>query len=70
MSIQSALLAEIESYITMRKMSESSFGVAAVNDWKLVSRLRSGANMTLATLNKVRAYLDANAAAPVNEAAE
>lgn len=60
MTIQDSLLTEIERHNRAFGLSETAFGVLAVNDGKLISRLRSGANMTLRTLGRVREYLDAN----------
>ena len=62
MTLQADLLAEIESYIAKADIAESTFGRRAVNDGKFVGRLRDGANMTLSTLDKARAYMDANPA--------
>ncbi len=67
MSIQDSLLKEIEAFLADKHISETAFGIAAINDGKLIARLRAGANMTLRTLDKVREYLDA---APTREAAE
>jgi hypothetical protein len=58
MSIQSELLAEIESFLTSRRdMAETTFGKLAVNDGKLVSRLRNGRNVTVATIERTRDFL-------------
>jgi hypothetical protein len=62
MSIQSDLLSDVEAFIQQSGIGESTFGKRAVNDGKLVSRLRDQANMTLGTINKVRTYLDAQKA--------
>ena len=57
MKIQTALLAEIEAFLAERGMAESTFGRLAVNDGKLVRRLRAGSNMTLTTVEKVRGFI-------------
>lgn len=57
MSAQSELLAEVESFLANRKMAETTFGRHAVNDGKFVGRLRGGANMTVATIDKVREFI-------------
>ena len=59
MSIQTELLAEIEAFLPERGISEATFGLRAVNDGKLVPRLRAGATITLATLERVRGYIAA-----------
>lgn len=57
MSTQTDLLAEIEAFLASRKMAETTFGRLAVNDGKFVGRLRRGANMTLATINRAHAFV-------------
>jgi hypothetical protein len=57
MSTQAELLSEIETFLAVRKMAATTFGRLAVNDGKFVPRLRSGCNMTLATVERVRCYL-------------
>jgi hypothetical protein len=56
-SPQERILAEISDYCRATKTPESTFGRQAVNDGKLVSRLRNGARIPSGTLDKVRAYL-------------
>ena len=56
-STQAELLLEIEGFLRPRKMAETTFGRLAVNDGKFVGRLRSGANMTLATIAKARGFI-------------
>jgi len=51
------ILVEIRDYCRATQTAESTFGRLAVNDGKLVSRLRDGARITTGTLDKVRAYL-------------
>src|SRR5947207_4279644 len=51
------ILGEIRDYCRETQTAESTFGRLVVNDGKLVSRLRDGARITTATLDKVRAYL-------------
>lgn len=59
MSVQAELLTEIESYLAKRgDMAETTFGRMAVNDGKLVGRLRAGRNMTLATIERTRQFID------------
>jgi len=38
-------------------MSATTFGKRAVNDGKLVPRLREGCNMTLATIDRARKFI-------------
>jgi hypothetical protein len=53
-----ALLHEIEDYCQTAGIAESTFGRHAINDGKLCSRLRAGKNVTLATAERVRTYID------------
>jgi hypothetical protein len=62
MSQQADLLGEIEAFLLDRKMAETTFGRFAVNDGKFVARLRSGGNLTVATIDKVREYIREKAA--------
>ena len=52
-----ALLSEISAYCRDAKVAETTFGRLAVNDGKLVSRLRNGSKVTTDTLRRVRAYI-------------
>jgi hypothetical protein len=58
------VLGEIRDYCRATQTAESTFGRLAVNDGKLVSRLRDGAKITTGTLDKVRAYLSEYRTAP------
>jgi len=51
------ILGEIRDFCRRTQTAESTFGRLVVNDGKLVSRLRDGANITTGTLDKVQAYL-------------
>jgi SAM-dependent methyltransferase len=52
------ILHEIGDFCREAKLAESTFGRLAVNDGKLVSRLRDGASITTATLDRLRAYIE------------
>jgi len=54
------LLQEIEHYCQRAGIAESTFGRHAINDGKLCSRLRSGKNVTLATAERVKDYIQKN----------
>jgi SAM-dependent methyltransferase len=56
-----ALLREISDYCRRVGMAESTFGRLAVNDGKLVSRLRTGASVTIDTMERVRTFIGAPA---------
>jgi len=51
------LLAEISEYCRDAGMAESTFGRRAVNDGKLVTRLREGKRITVDTLDRIKAFL-------------
>jgi hypothetical protein len=70
MDTQAQLLAEIEDFLSTRKMAETTFGRMAVNDGKFVSRLRSGANMTLATIERARVHIKTQRAASTSSHAD
>lgn len=53
------LIAEIEAYCAKHDMAETTFGRLAVNDGKLVGRLRAGRSITLKTLDTINAFLAA-----------
>src|SRR6201991_2090542 len=53
-----ALLAEISEYCRDAGMAESTFGRRAVNDGKLVTRLREGKRITVDTLDRIKGFLN------------
>ncbi len=60
-----ALLSEISDFCRSAGLAESTFGRAAINDGKLVSRLRNGGRITTDTLDRLRAFMS-NYKAPQN----
>src|SRR2546421_4440266 len=55
------LLSEISDYCRRVGMAESTFGRRAVNDGKLVSRLRIGGRITTDTAQRGRSFIRHNA---------
>jgi len=51
------LLGEISEFCRTVGLAESTFGRAAINDGKLVSRLRNGGRITTETLDRIRAFM-------------
>jgi hypothetical protein len=51
------LLAEIGDFCRAVGLAESTFGRAAINDGKLVSRLRNGGRITTHTLDRIRTFM-------------
>lgn len=54
-----AILARISDYCRDHGMAESTFGRHAVNDGKLVARLREGKRITIDTLERIQAFIAA-----------
>ncbi|MGB9174009.1 MAG: hypothetical protein WCC35_20780, partial [Bradyrhizobium sp.] len=51
------LLSQISEFCRQADMAESTFGRRAVNDGKLVHRLREGKRITIDTLERIQAYM-------------
>jgi hypothetical protein len=51
------LLVDISDFCRKLGLAESTFGRAAINDGKLVSRLRNGGRITTHTLDKIHAFM-------------
>ena len=54
------ILAQISEFCRNADMAESTFGRRAVNDGKLVARLREGKRITIDTLDRIQAYMAAS----------
>jgi SAM-dependent methyltransferase len=54
------LLQEIVEFCRRTGLAESTFGRRAVNDGKLANRLRNGGRITTETLDRIRAFIEAN----------
>src|SRR6201991_4894668 len=54
------ILARITEFCRQADMAESTFGRRAVNDGKLVARLREGKRITIDTLDRIQAYIAAS----------
>ncbi len=52
-----ALLAEISDFCRQKGLAESTFGRLAVNDGKLMNRLRTGGRVTGETLSRLRKFM-------------
>lgn len=65
MSTIAALLERIERFCAAQGIAESTFGLRAANDGKLMSRLRAG-RVTLRTVSRIDAFI---AAAPEADSA-
>jgi SAM-dependent methyltransferase len=65
--VSETLLREIADYCRRTCMAESTFGRLAVNDGKLVSRLRLGGRVTNETVARVRGFIGRAPPAPAND---
>ena len=54
------ILSQITEFCRRADMAESTFGRRAVNDGKLVHRLREGKRITIDTLDRIQAYIAAS----------
>ena len=54
------ILSQITEFCRKADMAESTFGRRAVNDGKLVNRLREGKRITIDTLDRIQAYMAAS----------
>src|SRR5260370_41703522 len=54
------ILSRISEFCRQAGMAESTFGRRAVNDGKLVHRLREGKRITIDTLDRIQAYIAAS----------
>jgi SAM-dependent methyltransferase len=54
------LLAQISEYCRQTGLAESTFGRRAVNDGKLANRLRNGGRITTDTVDRIKAFMNAN----------
>src|SRR6201993_4554740 len=59
-----AILAQISDFCRQADMAESTFGRRAVNDGKLVHRLREGKRITIDTLERIQGYIAASTGGP------
>lgn len=57
MNATQKLLAEIETYCVTAGIAVSTLGRKAVNDGKLVDRIRSGGSVTLDTAERLRRFM-------------
>ena len=60
------ILSQISEFCRQADMAESTFGRRAVNDGKLVHRLREGKRITIDTLDRIQAYIAASPPAGVS----
>ena len=59
MNTVSDLLARIEAHCKAADIAETTFGRLAINDGKLVARLRAGGSITLDTLQRIEGAMAA-----------
>src|SRR3569832_266706 len=54
------ILAQISEFCRNADMAESTFGRRAVNDGKLVARLREGKRITIGTMERIQSFIAAS----------
>jgi hypothetical protein len=64
-----SLMAEIDAFRSRTGMSATAFGTLSLNDPKFVSDLYKGRTPSLSTLDRVRAFMQANDRASAESAA-
>ena len=52
------LIDDIAAFIETHELSESQFGVLALNDKNLIPDMRDGRDMRMSTVAKLRAFMD------------
>lgn len=57
-----SLISEIEAFLSESQMTKTAFGLRALNDGTFVGRLKKGDNVTLKTVERVRAFMSAERA--------
>lgn len=63
MSEIASVIERIEAYCSAKKLPETTFGRLAVNDGKLLKRLRKGGTITLETLKSIDAAIQSDVGA-------
>lgn len=63
MNRYATLLKQIDAFTARHRMSDTAFGLASVNDSKIVPRIRSGKNITFRTFDRLVAFMEQRDAA-------
>lgn len=69
MNENAELLTRIEGFCRLHEIAETTFGFRAVNDGKLVGRLRAGKTINVRTFRQVEAFLSSITPAKAGQAA-
>lgn len=69
MTIHENLLADVEAFLKLSGMPESTFGRGATGHWGLVTRIRRGDDLRISTVERVRAFIEAETARILRERA-
>jgi hypothetical protein len=56
--ILSELLSEIDAFLAVHAISESTFGVESVGDKNLIRELRKGRDLQASTIDRVRQFIE------------
>lgn len=57
MSITDALTKQIDDFVARHGMTDTALGVAAINDGKIVHRIRGGSNVTVRTIERLQDFM-------------
>jgi hypothetical protein len=57
LAVREQLLKEIEAFLERSGMAATTFGLKAVNNWKLVDRLRASGDVTIGQAQRIRAFI-------------
>lgn len=57
MDTYATLIRQIDAFIARHGMTDTAFGLAAVNDGKIVPRIRLGKNITLRTVQRLTEFM-------------
>lgn len=63
MDTYATLSQQIDAFTARHGMSDTALGLAAVNDGKIVPRIRAGKNITLRTVQRLVAFMEQRDAA-------
>jgi hypothetical protein len=65
-----SIIDSVERFCREQAIAETTFGKRAVNDGKLLARLRDGKSISIDTYNRIMKVIEDGAAPPAVEAAE
>jgi hypothetical protein len=70
MDTRTELITEIEAFVSRTGLAETTLGGRAVKDSRFVSRLRAGRDVTINSVERMRAFMRSYTVSHSNEAAQ